>query len=85
MAENFGNSDYGKIAGVDDGIAASFTHALAAHAEELQRGIASPQGLDELRAVHFTGSLPGGDQDSHGEHCTVERRASLHMELQSEI
>ena len=85
MAENLGNSDHGKIAGVDDGIAASFTHALAAHAEELQRGIASPQGLDELRAVHFTGSLPGRDQDSHGEHCTVERRASLHMELQSEI
>jgi hypothetical protein len=39
---------------------------LAAYAKEFQRRVMALEGLDELRTIHFTGSLPGGDQDSHG-------------------
>ena len=67
MAQDFGDADDGEIAGIDEGVAACLAHARAAHAEELERGIAPPQGLDELRAIHFTGSLAGRDQDSHGD------------------
>src|ERR1700751_797312 len=52
MAQDFGDADDGEIAGIDEGVAACLAHARAAHAEELERGIAPPQGLDELRAIH---------------------------------
>src|SRR6266404_3251725 len=77
MSQDFGDADDREITRVDDGVAAGVAHALAADAEKLERRVATAQGLDELGAIHFTGSLPGGDQDSHGGHCKGQRECEV--------
>ena len=65
MAEDFGDADDSEVAGIHDGVAAGFAHALAADAEEFQSWVMAAKGADELRAVHFARSFSGGDQDAH--------------------
>jgi hypothetical protein len=71
VAEDLGDTDDGKVLGVDDRVASGGTHALSANPEKLQRRIAALQGFDELGAVHFPGRFSGGDQDSHGDILTL--------------
>src|SRR5258708_3305452 len=59
MAEDFGDADNGEIFRVNDSIAAGRAHAISANAEEFKSLIAATQGLDELRAIHFSGSFAG--------------------------
>src|SRR5207253_10819081 len=61
MAENFCDSDNGKLLGIDDGVASGGAHALSANPGEFERRIISAQRLHKLRAIHFAGSLPGRD------------------------
>src|SRR5271165_4662026 len=77
VAEDFGDADYGQVFCVDDGVAPGGAHAVSADAEEFEGRVAAAQGFDELGAIHFTGGFSGGDQDSHGCHCTGRRRAFL--------
>ena len=65
MADDFGNADDGEVLGVDNRVASGGAHAVSAHAEKFRRRIAASQSLDELSAVHFTGGLARGDENSH--------------------
>src|SRR5580704_11487547 len=59
MTENFGDADDGEVFRVDDRVAAGGAHAVSADAEEIEVWIATAQGFDELRAVHFSGCFAG--------------------------
>ena len=65
VAEDFGDAHYGEIFGVDHRVATRVAHARPADSKEFETWVAPPESLHELRAVHFTGSLAGGDQDLH--------------------
>src|SRR5581483_6081055 len=65
MVQNFCDAYDGKVFGVDDSVAASGAHPASTHPKKLDRGIDPMQSFNELGAIHFTGSLAGGDQDSH--------------------
>src|SRR5271167_858213 len=66
MAEDFGDTHHREIFRVYHVVAASSAHAVPTHTKEFQRRITTAQRLDELRAVHFTRSFTGGDENSHG-------------------
>jgi len=57
MAEDFRDADDREILGVDNGIAAGGAHAVSTAAEEFELRAAAMQGLNELRPIHFPGSL----------------------------
>ncbi len=59
VAEDFGDADDGEIFRVDDRVAAGGTHAVSADAEEFKLRVEAMQGIDELGAVHFSGSFAG--------------------------
>src|SRR5258707_915616 len=66
VPEDFSDADDGKVFRVNYGVAAGGTHFVAAHTEEVdRRGEFAAQGLDQLRPVHFAGSLACRDQNSH--------------------
>ena len=65
MTEDFGDADDGEIFGVDDDVASGGAHLLSADAEELCRGVPAPQGLDQLRAIHFPRSFARRDEHTH--------------------
>ena len=65
MAQYFSDTYNRKILGINNRLAARRAHAISANAEKLDRGIEPMQSINELSPIHFTGSFPGGDQDSH--------------------
>jgi hypothetical protein len=65
LTQDFCDADHRQIAGIDNGIASRGSHALPSYAKELQGGIAPLQSFNQPRAIHFSGSLASGDQNSH--------------------
>ncbi len=65
MAKDLGDADDREVFGVDDRVTSGGAHALTAHAEEFKRRVLTAQRLDQLRAIHFSRSLAGGDEDAH--------------------
>src|SRR5438132_9709142 len=66
VAEDLGDADYGELLGVHNRVASNGAHALATDTKKFQRRVAAEQNLDKLRAIHFSRSFPGGDENSHG-------------------
>ena len=56
----------GQVLRVNNRVAARFPHARPTDTEKLEWRVAAPKSLNQLRAIHFTGGLARGDQDSHG-------------------
>src|SRR5579872_6301841 len=65
VTQDLGDADHREISSIHDGLAPGCAHAVSANAEELKLRVKAMQRFDQLRAVHFAGRLPGGDQDSH--------------------
>jgi hypothetical protein len=65
VAQDLGDSDHREIFTVYNYVASGGSHRCAAHSEEFDLGIAAVKSHHELRAIHFTGRLTSGDQNSH--------------------
>ena len=65
MADNLSDSDNREVLSIDNNLASGSSHALPARAEELNRWVAPPQRLNQLRAIHFARGFAGGDKNLH--------------------